>query len=57
MAQNRYISSSALGIALVPLRSLSHFKSPPALFESACIVTPSPEEYVVKMLDFCWFVG
>ena len=44
-------------MALVPLTSLSHFKPPPALFESACIVTPSAEEYVVKMLDFYWFVG
>ena len=40
-----------------PLRSLSRLESPPALLESACIVTPSPEEYVVKMLDFYWFVG
>ena len=56
-SENRRISSSAPGIALVPLRSLSRFESPPALLESACIVTPSPEDYVVKLLDFYWFVG
>ena len=38
-SENRRISSSAPGIALVPLRSLSRFESPPALLESACIVT------------------